>query len=136
MKSKPTWWNALGCSATSAFFVLGKLRVYNQRGGASQAEWFCRSRGKSRITRKGIKMKRFLALVLIAGLGVWTIGCESQKGKTENKTETTTSQTKDGKTTGETTTTVDTKTAITPAVPDSGNATTKKTTETTTETTK
>ena len=48
-------------------------------------------------------MKRFLASVLIAALGVWTIGCENQKDTTENKTETTTTQTKDGKTTGETT---------------------------------
>ena len=50
-------------------------------------------------------MKRFLAFVLIAALGVFTIGCENQKGTTENKTETTTTQTKDGKTTGETTNT-------------------------------
>ena len=50
-------------------------------------------------------MKRFLAFVLIAALGVVTIGCDSQKGTTQNKTKTTTTQTKDGKTTGETTTT-------------------------------
>jgi hypothetical protein len=81
-------------------------------------------------------MKRFLALVLIAGLGVFAIGCESQKGTTENKTETKTLQTKDGKTTGETTTTVDRKTATTPAAPDGGGTTSKKTTETSTETTK
>ena len=85
-------------------------------------------------------MKRFLASVLIAVLGVLTIGCESQKGTTENKTETKTSQTKDGKTTGETTTTVDTKTTTTPATPGGGGAmtetTTKKTTETTTDATK
>ena len=73
-------------------------------------------------------MKRLLASVLIAALGVLTIGCESQKGTTENKTETKTSQTKDGKTTGETTTTVDTKTTTTPATPDGGGTTTKKTT--------
>ena len=41
----------------------------------------------------------FSALVLIATLGVFTIGCE--KGTTENKTETTTTQTKDGKVVGE-----------------------------------
>jgi hypothetical protein len=81
-------------------------------------------------------MKRFLALVLIAGLGVFTIGCENQKGTTENKTQTKNSQAKDGKMTGETTTTVDTKTTTTPAAPDGGGTTTKKTTETTTETTK
>jgi hypothetical protein len=72
-------------------------------------------------------MKRFPAWVLIAALGVWTIGCESQKGTTENKTETKTTQTKDGKTTGETTTTVDTKTTTTPATP-GGGTTTEKTT--------
>lgn len=81
-------------------------------------------------------MNRFLASVLIAGLGVLTIGCESQKGSTQNKTETKTTQTKDGKTTGETTTTVDTKTTTTPATPEGGGTMTKKTTETTTETTK
>lgn len=81
-------------------------------------------------------MKCFLALVLIGVLGVFTIGCESQKGSTQNKTETKTTQTRDGKTTGETTTTFDTKTTTTPATPDSGGTTTKKTTETITETTK
>jgi hypothetical protein len=86
--------------------------------------------------KKGIEMTRLLALVLVAALGVLTIGCESQKGTTENKTQTKTLQTKDGKTTGETTTTVDTKTKTTPAIPDSGGTETKKTTETTTETTK
>ena len=44
-------------------------------------------------------MKRFLAFVLIAVLGVLTIGCESEKGTTQNKTQTKTTQTKDGKTT-------------------------------------
>jgi hypothetical protein len=72
-------------------------------------------------------MKRLLALVLIATLGVLTIGCQSQQGTTENKTETKTSQTKDGKTTGETTTTVDTKTTATPATPDAGGKTTETT---------
>jgi hypothetical protein len=81
-------------------------------------------------------MKRFLAFIVVAALGVLTIGCESQKGTTDNRTETKTTQTKDGKTTGETTTTVDTKTTTTPATPDSGGTTTKKTTETTTETSK
>jgi len=74
-------------------------------------------------------MKSFLAFVLIAGLGILTIGCEGQKGTTENKTETTTSQSKDGKTTSETTTNdMKTKTT-TPAA--SGVTTEKTTTETT-----
>ncbi len=30
-------------------------------------------------------MKSFLAFVLISALGVLTIGCDSQKGTTENK---------------------------------------------------
>ena len=81
-------------------------------------------------------MKRFLALVVIAALGVWTFGCESKKGTTENKTETTTTQTKDGKTTGELKTTVDRKTTTTPVTPDGSGKTTEKTTETTTEMTK
>jgi len=72
-------------------------------------------------------MTRLLALVLIGALGVFTVGCESQKGTTENKTETTTSQSKDGKMTGETTTTVDTKTTTSPATPDDGGTTITKT---------
>ena len=55
-------------------------------------------------------MKRFLTFVAIAALGVFTIGCESQKGTNENKTETTTTQSKDGKMTGETVNSTDTKT--------------------------
>jgi hypothetical protein len=61
-------------------------------------------------------MKRFLALVLIASLGLLTIGCEGQKGTTENKTETTTSQAKDGKTIESTTTTTTDTTKTTPSV--------------------
>jgi hypothetical protein len=80
-------------------------------------------------------MKRFPAFVLIAALGVFIIGCEGQKGTTENKTETTSSQTKDGKMTGERTTTVDTKTTTTPATTDGGGMSTEKTTKKTTETT-
>ena len=72
-------------------------------------------------------MKCFLASVLIAALGVVTIGCENKKGTEENKTQTTTTQTKDGKVTGETTNTVDTKTTTTPATPGSGGTTTEKT---------
>ena len=79
-------------------------------------------------------MKRFLASVLIAAMGVLTIGCEGKKGTTDNKTETTTTQTKDGKTVGETTNTVERKTTTTPVTPDGSGTTTEKTTETTTET--
>ena len=72
-------------------------------------------------------MTRLLALVLMAALGVFTVGCESQQGTTENKTETKTSQSKDGKMTGETTTTVDTKTTTSPAAPDDVGTTITKT---------
>ena len=88
---------------------------------------------RSPFFREGIEMKRFLAFVLIAALGVFTIGCESDKGTTKNKTEIKTTQTKDGKTTGETIST-ETKTKTTP--PAAGGMTTEKTTEKTTETTK
>ena len=67
-------------------------------------------------------MKSFLALLLIAALGVFTIGCETKKGTTENKTETKVSQNKDGKT-AERTTTVDTKTTAIPATPDGSGTT-------------
>ena len=90
-------------------------------------ERFLLARGKSPLITKGIEMKSFLAFVLIVGLGILTIGCDSQKGTTENKTVTTTSQSKDGKTTSETTTS-DTKTT-TPAA--GGVSTEKTTTETT-----
>jgi hypothetical protein len=80
-----------------------------------------------------MEMKRFLAFALISALGVFTIGCGSEKGTTENKTVTTTTQTKDGKTVGETTTN-DTKTKTTPVA--GGGTTTEKTTEKTTETNK
>ena len=79
-------------------------------------------------------MKRFLACVVIAALGVFTIGCDSNKSTTQNKTETKTTQTKDGKVVGETTTTNETKTKAT--APAAGGVTTEKTTETTTETKK
>jgi hypothetical protein len=81
-------------------------------------------------------MKRYLAFALIAALGVWTVGCESQQGRTVNKTETTTSQTKDGVTTGETSTVVETTTTTTPPAPDGSGTTIKENTETTTETSK
>jgi hypothetical protein len=76
-------------------------------------------------------MKRFLTCVLIAALGVFTIGCDSLTGTTQNKVETKTTQTKDGKTTGETTST-DTKSTN----PAAGGMTTEKTTEKTSKTTK
>ncbi len=82
-------------------------------------------------------MKRFLAFVLIAALGVVTIGCESDKGTTQNKTQTKATQTKDGKITGAaTTTTTDTMKTTPPVTPAAGGMTTEKTTETTTEKTK
>jgi len=96
-------------------------------------------------------MKRFLAVVVIAALGVFTIGCDSLTGTTQNKVETKTTQTKDGKTTGETTnstettttqakdgkvtseTTTSTETMKTtpPVTPTAGSKTTEKTSETT-----
>jgi hypothetical protein len=79
-------------------------------------------------------MKRFLAFVMIAAMGVFTIGCDSTKSTSQDKIETTTTQTKDGKVVGETTTTNETKTKT--ATPPAGGTTTEKTTETTTETTK
>jgi hypothetical protein len=79
-------------------------------------------------------MKSFPGFVLIAALGVFTIGCDSNKSTTQDKTETKTTQTKDGKIVGETTTTNDTKTETT--TPPAGGKATEKTTETTTETTK
>jgi hypothetical protein len=78
-----------------------------------------------------MKKKRFLAWVLLAGLGIFALGCESQPGTTEHKTETKTTQTKDGKTT----TTVDTKTT-TPATADGRGTTTETTTTKTIETTR
>ena len=97
-------------------------------------EFFLLAKGESLHIMKDIEMKRFLAFVLISALGVFTIGCDSQKGTSEKKTITTTTQTKDGKVVGETTTTNETKTKAT--TPDAGGATTEKTTEKTTETTK
>ena len=78
---------------------------------------------------KGIAMKCFLTMFLIAALGVFTIGCENKKGTTENKTTTTTTQTKDGNITGEATNATETKTKSTE--PAAGGMTTEKTTETT-----
>jgi len=74
-------------------------------------------------------MKRFLAFVLIATLGLFTFGCDSKKGTTQKKSETTTRQTEDGRITGETTTSTEVKTKATR--PSDGDMTTEKTTETT-----
>ena len=68
-------------------------------------------------------MKRFLPLVIIAAMSVFTIGCESQTGTTVNKTETTNSQSKDGKTTETKTTTTDTTKTTPPVDPDAGGKT-------------
>ena len=70
-------------------------------------------------------MKRLLPFVVVAALGVFAIGCENQKGTTENKTETTTTQTKDGKMTSETTTSTDTTKTALPVTPAAGSKTTK-----------
>jgi hypothetical protein len=70
-------------------------------------------------------MKRVLAFVLVAALGVCTIGCENKKGTTENKTQTTTTHTQDGKTTRTTTTTTETTETTPPVAPDAGGKTTK-----------
>ena len=110
-------------------FVIKGEEPHGRNGSAG-------NKGDANFFRKGLMMKRFLASVLIAVLGVVIIGCENKTGTTENKTETTTSQTKDGKTVDKTTTTVDTKTTTTPATPDKSGTTTEKTTETTTETPK
>ena len=79
-------------------------------------------------------MKSILGFVLLATLGVFTIGCDSTKSTTQDKIQTTTTQTKDGKVVGETTTSNETKTKTT--TPAAGGMTTEKTTETTTEKTK
>ena len=64
-------------------------------------ECFLLAKGESPHITKDIEMKSFLAFVLISALGVFTIGCGSEKGTTENKTVTTSTQTKDGKTVSE-----------------------------------
>ena len=101
-------------------------------------ELFLPVKRRRKFLKKGSMMNRLLAFVLIATLGVFTIGCESKKGTTENKVQTTTTQTKDGTITDETTeTTTDTTTTIPPVNdPGAGGTTTEKTTETTTETTR
>ncbi len=74
-------------------------------------------------------MKRFLTFVLIAALGTFAIGCNSNKGTTQKKSETTTTHTEDGRVTGETTHSTEVKTQATP--PRDGDMTTERTTETT-----
>ena len=46
-------------------------------------------------------MKRLLTFALIAALGLFTIGCETNKSTTENNTEMTTTQTRNDETTGD-----------------------------------
>jgi hypothetical protein len=82
-------------------------------------------------------MKRFLAFVLIAALGVLTVGCETKRGTTEYKTETTRTRTEDGQVTGETTTTtIDERKTSPTGTSDGGSQTIERTTKTTTETTR
>jgi hypothetical protein len=87
--------------------------------------------------RKGIAMKRFLALVLFVTFGTFIIGCETKTGTDVYKTQTTTTQTKDGKVIGQTkTTTTDATKTTSPTDQGVGGATTEKKTQTITETTK
>ena len=79
-------------------------------------------------------MKRYLAFVVIAALGLFIIGCDGMTGTTQDKIQTTTTQTKDGKVVGETTNSTETKTKTT--TPAAGGMTTEKTTEKTSETIK
>jgi hypothetical protein len=58
-------------------------------------------------------MKRFLAFVLIASMGLFTVGCD-KKGEQKTTTETKKTETTDGKTTGEQKTTTENKTAPAP----------------------
>ena len=61
LKSKPTWSNAFGCSATSAFFVLGDKRRSQPSPGFKH--------------RKGFPMGLILLIILIVllmgGLPTW-----------------------------------------------------------------
>jgi hypothetical protein len=69
-------------------------------------------------------MKRFLAVLLIAALGAFAIGCDTKKGMTENTTKTTVTQTKDGKVVDKTeTTTTDTMKTPPAAAPGAGGNT-------------
>jgi hypothetical protein len=116
------------------FRHVGFFRSWRQETFVTKGqERFLLARGKPPLILKRIAMKSSLAFILITALGVLTIGCDSQKGTSENKTVTTTTQSKDGKTASETTTN-DTKTKTT--TPPAGGKATEKTTETTTETTK
>lgn len=100
-------------------------------------EWFLPLQRRGGVFRKGITVNRFIALILMAGLGVCTVGCDGSKGTTESKTQTTTTQTKDGKTTGESKFTTTDTTKTTPATnPGTGGMKVEKKTETTTETTR
>lgn len=97
-------------------------------------EWSLPVNKRFCLLRKGIEMKRFLACVVIAALGMFTIGCDGINKTTQDKIETKTTQTKDGKVMGETTNTTETTTKTTNPAP--SGMTTEKTTERTTETTK
>ena len=70
LKSRPTWSNAFGCSATSVFLFLVTRDVRNQGESGSGSNGSCWQKGKPPLIRKSIGTKRFLALVLIAALGV------------------------------------------------------------------
>jgi hypothetical protein len=59
-------------------------------------------------------MKRFLALVVIASVGLFTVGCD-KKGEQKTTNESKTVETKDGKVTSEEKSTTETKTAPAPS---------------------
>jgi hypothetical protein len=59
-------------------------------------------------------MKRFLAFLVIASMGLIAVGCD-KKGEQKSTTETKKTETTDGKTTGEQKTTTETKTAPPPS---------------------
>jgi hypothetical protein len=94
--------------------VVERLRVFRHVG------FFCSWQRETFVT-----ITRFQPLKGVTALGVFTIGCESKTGTTQNKAETKTTQTKDGKMMGEMTTSTDTKTAT----PSAGGMTTEKTTK-------
>jgi hypothetical protein len=93
--------------------VVERLRVFRHVG------FFCSWQRETFVT-----ITRFLPLKGVTALGVFTIGCESKTGTTENKTQTTTTQSKDGKITSETTTSTDT---LKGTAPTAGGTTTDKT---------
>ena len=60
--SKPTWSNTFGCSATSAFFVLGDKRRSQPSLG------FTLSKG---VTKMGLLLLILLLVLLMGGLPTW-----------------------------------------------------------------